>query len=268
MQHGSFQGVMDTAHREVEAGYYNPPLCHFPMEVDNSSGSQVWVTGDRFGPLQGHMLHLSYGTSSIYQVLHEEKGELAQGGVVRLPVQLGSSAMRARFHPADGQLYVCGLKGWQTNAAREAAFQRVRYTGKPEPLPSSLRAVQGGLEIGFDVALNRELTEDLDSWAVARWNYVFGPQYGSPEVSAAAPDEAVLSQALETEMHDYKQHDTVSVASAHLSSDGKRVFLAIPDIGPVMQMHVKADLETTDGEVVVFDLYHTIHWLGEPTADS
>ena len=38
--------------------------------------------------------------------------------------------MRARFNAADGQLYVCGLKGWQTRATKDGIFQRVRYTGK------------------------------------------------------------------------------------------------------------------------------------------
>lgn len=260
---GSFQGVKDTAPRGERPTSYNPPLCFFPMEVDNSGGGQVWVTSDRWGPMQGDLLHLSYGKSSIYRVLYEEQGSLAQGGVVRIPVQLGSSGMRGRFHPTDGQLYVCGLRGWQTNAARLSAFQRIRYSGKPLPGPRSLRVRADGLEIGFETPLDRELAEDIESWSVEVWNYVWGPQYGSPEVSALHPDPEIESKALETEMHDYKKHDALKVHGARLSADGRTVFLAIEGIAPVMQMNVRGDLETASGELLSVDLYNTIHWLGE-----
>jgi hypothetical protein len=39
--------------------------------------------------------------------------------------------MRARFRKQDGQLYVCGLRGWQTAGVMDACLQRVRNTGKP-----------------------------------------------------------------------------------------------------------------------------------------
>lgn len=84
--------------------------------MDNSGGGQVWVTGEKWGPWGGKMLHLSHGTCSLLGVLREEVGGTMQGGVPRFPVNFQSGMMRARFSPADGQLYLAGLRGWQTTA--------------------------------------------------------------------------------------------------------------------------------------------------------
>src|SRR5690606_7144046 len=72
VKQGSFNGCVDTAHRTPPPTTYDKPLCWLPHDVDNSSGSQVWVTSDRFGPLQGSLLHLSYGTCSVFLVLPQE----------------------------------------------------------------------------------------------------------------------------------------------------------------------------------------------------
>ena len=93
------------------------------------------------------MLHFSYGQSSIYVVLKEKKGEIMQGGVVKIPVRPTSSAMRGKFNKRDGQFYISGLKGWQSNAGREGGLDRVRYTGRPVAMPSSLKVRGGGIEI-------------------------------------------------------------------------------------------------------------------------
>lgn len=81
---GYYAGVKDTAHKTPVPEQPDLPLCWLPMEVDNSSGSQQWVTSNKWGPLQNRLLHLSYGTSSIYLVLNDGGKDQVQGGVVRL----------------------------------------------------------------------------------------------------------------------------------------------------------------------------------------
>jgi len=144
---GSFNGVVDGGHRALKSTSSKPdpsehpkPLCWMPKNVDNSGGGQVWVTSDAWGPFKGELLHLSYGTSSLFKVLKEEVNGQMQGGVVRFPVKFTSSAMRARFNSKDGQLYLSGLRGWQSNAAKEGGFDRVRYTGAPVCMPTGLNA--------------------------------------------------------------------------------------------------------------------------------
>lgn len=258
---GSFQGVVDTAQMAVKPDDYNPPLCWFPMGVDNSGGGQTWVTSDRWGPLTGELLHLSYGQSSIYVVSRESIDGQVQGGVVRLPVTLGSSAMRGRFSPRDGQLWVCGLRGWQTNAARLTAFQRVRFTGAPVRLPKALWAVEGGLALQFTTPLDPALAGDVQSYALEQWNYVWGPMYGSPEVSVRNPDPKLVESAKSSEQQSYQVHDKVAIRAARLVANDT-VLLEIPDLRPAMQCHLKVDVESMDGAEMVFDLWHTIHRLG------
>ena len=256
---GSFQGVVDTAHHAEKPDDYTLPLCWFPMGVDNSGGGQTWITSDRWGPFTGGLLHLSYGQSSIYVVMKEAIDGQVQGGVVRLPVTLGSSAMRGRFNPRDGQLWVCGLKGWQTNAARLTAFQRVRYTGAPVRMPKSVRAVEGGIVVEFTVPLGA-IAEDVQSYALEQWNYVWGPMYGSPEVSVKVPDLQLEERALSSEQQGHQVHDKLEVKSARMLAPDT-VLLEVPDLRPAMQCHLKIDVEGVDAAEMVFDLWHTIHQL-------
>jgi hypothetical protein len=46
---GGFYGVVPLAHRDPPPTDYDRPLCWMPKRVDNSSGSQVWVTSDKWG---------------------------------------------------------------------------------------------------------------------------------------------------------------------------------------------------------------------------
>ena len=61
------------------------PLVYLPRGLDNSSAAQVTVPDGRFGPLQGQLLHLSYGAGSHFLVLREKVDGQPQGAAVPLP---------------------------------------------------------------------------------------------------------------------------------------------------------------------------------------
>src|SRR5687767_7660318 len=135
---GEFLGYQPMSKRKPAPAGPGKPLCWMPQNVDNSSGGQTWVADERWGPFKDYMLHTSYGAASLLLVLQAEVDGVAQGGVVRFPLRFDAGVMRARFRPQDGQLYLCGLRGWQTAGARDAALHRVRYTGKPVHMPAAL----------------------------------------------------------------------------------------------------------------------------------
>ena len=56
---GGFYGMMQTAHRNPPPKTHDKPVCWLPMNIDNSSGGQVWVSGGKWGPLEGNMLPTS-----------------------------------------------------------------------------------------------------------------------------------------------------------------------------------------------------------------
>ncbi|MBM3846046.1 MAG: hypothetical protein FJ405_07165, partial [Verrucomicrobia bacterium] len=177
-----FYGMVQTA-QGVPSNDFEQPICWIPKLLDNSSGGQVWVKGGKWGPLEGSMLFLSYGKASLFTVMQERVDGVAQAGVVQLPFRFPTGIMRARFSPADGQLYLAGLRGWQTAGIRDGGFFRVRYTGQTLTWPVAFHARQGGLELQFTAPLKPESVQDTANWSAEQWNYVWSANYGSPEVS-------------------------------------------------------------------------------------
>ncbi|MFT4547668.1 MAG: hypothetical protein ACI9MB_001615 [Verrucomicrobiales bacterium] len=245
---GGFYGFMNAHHRETPPTGYDGPLCWIPHSVDNSCGGQTWVAGDKWGPFEGHMLHTSYGKCELFLVMQENIGGVDQAGVYKFPLRFQSGAMRARFNPVDGQLYVSGLKGWQSSAAKDGCLQRVRYTGKAVFMPKSVNVHENGIHVGFTQKLDKELAEDLGSWGIEQWNYKWTKAYGSKEFTVKDPDKI--------------GHDKVEIVSAKLSDDGRSVFLKTKEpLVAVMQMEVHFDLESIGGEELIGDVYNTIHAL-------
>ncbi|HEV8293447.1 MAG TPA: DUF6797 domain-containing protein, partial [Tepidisphaeraceae bacterium] len=146
---GAFLGYQPMSHWKTPPTDPGKPLCWMPQNIDNSSGGQCWVLDDRWGPFKDYMIHTSYGAARVLLVLQEEINGQVQGGVVTLPLSFASGIMRGKFSPTDGQLYVSGLRGWQTTGSRSGALQRVRYTGKPVHMPSSLNVHTNGLKVAF-----------------------------------------------------------------------------------------------------------------------
>lgn len=256
---GSFNGVVDSAHRLMKSVDKNPdpaeqpkPLAWLPYpKVDNSGGGQTWVTSDNWGPFKGDLLHTSYGTSSLWKVMYEEVDGQVQGGVVKIPAKFASSAMRPRFNPKDGQLYIAGLKGWQSNAASDGGFDRVRFTGAPVRMPKSLHVTSNGVAITFTCALDPATANDPGNYSVEARNVRWTGAYGSAEYRPSAPDQ--------------KGFDEWKVKSAKLAGDGKTVVLEIEGIQPVMLMSIAYNINTVDQKPLKDTIFNTVHKLGKST---
>jgi glucose/arabinose dehydrogenase len=244
---GQFLGFQPMSKRNPPPTDPGKPLCWMPQNVDNSSGGQTWVKGGRWGPFEDYMVHTSYGAAALLLVLQEEVNGQPQGGVVRFPFTFDSGIMRGRFRPRDGQLYVCGLRGWQTAGVKDAALHRVRYTGKPVYMPSGLNATRNGLKLTFTCPLAEDTAGDPDSYSILRWNYHWSAEYGSRQWSISDPSK--------------QGYDTLKVTSAKLLPDGKSVFLEVEDMRPAMQMQIGYDVEAKDGTQVRGEVYNTVHAL-------
>jgi hypothetical protein len=241
-----FLGHTPTAHMDIPPTDPGRPICWMPKNIDNSSASQVWVTSDKWGPFAGEMLHTSYGQASLLHVMTEEVNGQIQGGVYKFPLSFESGIMRGRFNPKDGQLYVCGLRGWQTRGGHLTALQRVRFTGQPVRMPAALHVHQNGVRLTFTCPIDPK-SVDADAFGVLQWNYKWSSAYGSRHWSVLDPEK--------------QGFDTLEVKSARLLADGKTVFLEIPSIQRVMQMQITYNLATPDGAAVKGDVYNTIHEL-------
>ncbi len=252
---GAFHGfVSDPAHTNAshpapKRGEPEPPLLWIPKALDNSSGGQVWATSDKWGPLKGHLLHTSYGTASLFHVVTQNVGGQMQGGIVQFPQKFATGIMRARFSPVDGELYVTGLRGWQTAGVRDGALQRVRVTGKPFRTVAGMAVTKAGIALTFTDPLDPETAADAGNYAVQQWNYEASAKYGSPDFSVADPKK--------------KGRDSVDVISAKLSPDGKTVTLELPKLKPVSQMGIRVRIRTADNAPLSLDFYLTINKVSE-----
>ena len=246
-----FVNVPDLAHRSPAPDKVVPThLCWIPYDVDNSNGGQAWVTDDRWGPLKGRMLHTSYGKSSLFVVLQERVDGVPQGGVAKFPLRFASGIMRPRFSPYDGQLYVAGLKGWQTNAVRDGALQRVRFNGKSVTLPDTLSVTDAGITVGFTGPLDAAAGGDLQNYSLEQNNYLWSSDYGSPELKVGAADAKDKASQGTT---------PVPIRAVRLAADRRSVFLEVPGLKPVMTSRLRLNLRAEDGSRVPDEIVHTIN---------
>ncbi len=236
--YGNMWGYTDLTDTSDSA--MKQPLCWVTNAFDRSPAELIWVTSDKWGPLKGSLLNTSYGHGKIYVVPHELVNGQAQGGMCALPLPtFPTGIMRPRFHPTDGQLYVCGMFAWAGNQVVPGGFYRVRYTDKPADLPVGLKAKSKGVELTFTDALDAKNAADPKNYEVKVWSLKRSQQYGSKHI-----DEKPLA-----------------VVEATVSANGKTVRLAIPDLAPTLGMEIKYRVKGVDGRAVTGTVHNTIHAL-------
>ena len=174
---------------------------------------------------------------------------VAQGAVVPMPGSFASGPHRARFSPLDGQLYVTGMAGWGTYTAEDGAFERVRYTGKRAQLPIAFHVHENGVRVSFSESVDPRFAGDAARQFAQAWNYRYSSAYGSEEY---APSHFGLVG-----------HDRMAISRSHVLADGKSVFLEMPELQPVNQLHLRLQVEENDRT----ELFLTVHALDKPFTD-
>ena len=207
------------------------PLVYLPRGIDNSSGGQVFADSDRFGPLATSGFTSRSATGSAFLLLRDAVDGQPQGAVVPLPGEFASGVHRGRMNPKDGQLYVSGMAGWGTYTPLDGCFQRVRYTGEPAQLPVGFRAVENGVLVTF----SRPARSGHRRESRART---------SPRPGTIATARATARRSCRPSHPGVPGHDPLTIRSAHVLDDGRTLFLELPDIQPVNQLHLRLRPET------------------------
>jgi azurin len=226
----------------------SPPLVYLARGMDNSSGGQVAVTDDRWGPLAGTMVHLSFGTGSHFLLLRDEVAGESQGAIVPLPGEFRSGAHRGKFNARDGQLYVSGMTGWGTYTPDDGCFQRVRYTGAPVQLPRAFHVHENGVLVTFTAPLDPQKLAKLENHFAQAWNYRYSPGYGSQEFS--------------TTHRGAVGHDVLRITGVHPVSSTS-CFVELPDLQPVNQLQLLLDVDAGPPQ----ELFVTVNRLDQPYRD-
>ena len=217
------------------------PMVYLPRGLDNSAGAQTEISSAKWGPLEGLRLHFSFGACAHFLLLDDEVDGQPQGAIVPLAGDFQSGVHRGRFSPQDGQLYVTGMQGWGSYAAKDGCLQRVRYAGGPAHQPMAVRAHANGIFVQFSEPVDPVAAKKLGNALVMAWNYRYGPQYGSPEFLVNHPQT--------------KGHEIWNVEAIHCLSDPRQLFLEIPTLQRANQ--IQLHLEPWQGETR--DLFLTVH---------
>ncbi len=244
VEKGGFYGNMwgYTDIKDTADSAMKQPLCWITNNFDRSPAELIWVTSEKWGPLKGSLLNTSYGHGKIYVVPHEIVNGQAQGGMCALPLPtFPTGIMRPRFHPTDGQLYVCGMFAWAGNQTAPGGFYRVRYTEKPSDLPIGLKATANGVEIAFTDALDATNAADPKNYEAKVWGLKRSQNYGSQHIG----------------------EKSLPVTKATLAADGKSVRLEIAELTPTWGMEIKYRLKGHDGRAIAGVLHNTIHAMGK-----
>jgi putative heme-binding domain-containing protein len=222
------------------------PLLYLPRGIDNSSGGQVQIDSPALGPLDGQMVHTSFGTGTAMMILQDRVGRQSQGAAVPLPGEYRSGIHRARVRPQDGWLYMTGMHGWGTYTPDAGCFERLRFTGKSTQLPVGFHVYADGIRVDFSELVSAETVGDVKKHFSQCWNYRYSPGYGSKEYSVLHPGAI--------------GHDVLDIRSVTVQANGRSVFFEIPDIQRCNQLH----LWIQTGSAYPSELFITVHELDAP----
>ncbi|MGI9454946.1 MAG: DUF6797 domain-containing protein, partial [Aeoliella sp.] len=239
VKEGGFYGNMFGYHDVTDSSdsAMQQPLCWITNGFDRSPAELLWVDSDRWGPLKGTLLNLSYGYGKVYTVPHEKIDGQAQGGMSPLPIpQFPTGVMRGRFNPLDGQLYLGGMFAWAGSQSQPGGLYRLSYTEKPVHVVTAMSAKKKGLELKFSGKLDpSSLTRDNVS--VKAWDLKRTSNYGSEH---------------------FNEHP-LKVESCDLASDGQTLMITLPEIAPTWCMEIKYRIRASDGKAVTGVIHNTIH---------
>ncbi len=242
---GGFYGNMYGYHDVTDSAdsAMQPPLCWITNSFDRSPAELLWSGSNQWGNLHSTLLNLSYGFGKVFTVPHQHLDDTGgvQGAMCQLPIdQFPTGTMRGRFHPNDGQLYICGLFAWgSSQQTREGGLYRIRYAGTGAVMPTQVHAVPKHISITFSDALAPDSVADLGGFEMKTWDLKRSKNYGSKH---------------------YNEQE-LKITSASLSADGKSVTLTVPDLAPTWCYELRCRLHTSNGQTVSRTLHGTIHQL-------
>ncbi len=251
---------MNRINRVTKGGFYgnmygfNPPadssdaamihpMAWVDMKYDRSPAELLWVESDRWGPLNGGLLNLSYGYGKAFVVLPQDIADLQQGGMIELPIpRIPTGLMRGRFNPVDGQLYACGMSAWATSQMIQiGGLYRIRYTGKPLNLPVKMDAFEGGMQLTFSDKIDAATAKDIANYTINTWELKRTRSYGSKRYNP----------------------QTLTIEKVSLSVDEKTIFIHLPTIQKTWCMEILYKLKSTEGQEFDGAVHNTIHRLAE-----
>lgn len=243
---GDYYGVSPTVHRK-DNPTIAPPLTWIPHHVDQSSIGQAWVTSTKMGPLNGNLVHFSFGRPGLFRVLMDTTSQGIQGGLSMIRADYPAPTSKGAINPKDEQLYAAGFNLWGSNSKGISALLRLRYTGKPSYMVSKFESGKQGVIVRFDTELDPATAANPDNFQIKRYNYLRTDAYGSGHYK----------------LDGSTGEETIPVSASYLAPDRKSVLLLVPEMKEVMQMEIDYKLTAADGHKINDQFWFTINHLDD-----
>ncbi|WFE53790.1 ricin-type beta-trefoil lectin domain protein [Micromonospora sp. WMMD1155] len=214
-----------------------PPVLWMPQnEIANSPSTPLYLTSGRYAG-QFVIGDVTYGGLQRANV-EKVNGEY-QGALFRLTQGLEAGVSEVNVGP-DGAIYVGGLGAggnWGQTGKLAYGLQKLTPNSTTTFEMLAIRATTAGFEVEYTQPVSAETAADLAArYKIKQWRYVATSNYGGPKI-----DE-----------------ETLTVTSATLSSDGRKVNLAVAGrkAGHVVHLRSPRPFSSTSGQ----SLWSTEAW--------
>ena len=195
MQKGDYYG-MGPDHLNKDSYKENdkkitPAMAYIPRGIDNSTGGFEFPVSERFGPLSGEIVGLSYGYGSWYQILRNDDYadyNRAQGTIVPLAGEFRSGGMGIHLIQRMECFTRSGRMAGATIPWMMDPLNAFVTRGSHTPC-LKVHGYENGIELQFSSKLSVEAASQTKSYFVQQWNYEYSPAYGSLEYSVKRPSQ-------------------------------------------------------------------------------
>ncbi|MET7707661.1 ricin-type beta-trefoil lectin domain protein [Micromonospora sp. NPDC005413] len=220
-----------------DANPVTPPVLWMPQnEIANSPSTPLYLTSGRYAG-QFVIGDVTYG--GLQRASVEKVNGEYQGALFRLTQGLEAGVSEVNLGP-DGAIYVGGLGAggnWGQTGKLSYGLQKLTPNSTTAFEMLAMRATTAGFEVEYTQPVSTETAADLAAhYKVKQWRYQATASYGGPKI-----DE-----------------ETLTVTSATLSADGKKVTLAVAGrkAGRVVHLRSPRPFTSTSGQ----SLWSTEAW--------
>ncbi|MGW4109711.1 family 16 glycoside hydrolase [Actinosynnema sp. NPDC004786] len=220
-----------------DANPVTAPVLWLPQnEIANSPSTPVHLTT---GPYAGQMVFGDVTYGGLQRAFLEKVNGEYQGAVFRLTQGLEAGVNRISLGP-DGAIYVGGIGdggNWGQDGKLLYGLQKLTPNGGRTFDLLAVRAIAGGFELEYTQPLSAETAAGLAGrYRATQWRYAATPSYGGPKVD----------------------QESLRVASAALSADGRKVTLKLDGLKAGRVVHLRSPRPFTSSTGV--PLWSTEAW--------
>jgi hypothetical protein len=220
-----------------------PTAVFFPYNKMGKSASGIIcdTSGGKFGPFKNQLFVGDQSYSTIMRVFMEKIDGHYQGACFPFREGLASGSLSMQLDPS-GALFVGGTnRGWGSRGSKPFALERMNWSGKVPFEVHEMRAKPDGFELTFTQPVDKASIENLASYKISTYTYIYQSSYGSPEVDHTEP----------------------VIKSAVLSADAKSVYLTIDGLqrGHVHEIHMDGIRNSEGLPLLHKQAYYTLNFI-------